>query len=106
MENIQNLWNQMHGLTLPECQKCKIPYSCCSREYCEFVLEEHPELKRTDHKTLPLMGPNGCTAAPHLRPLCTLHTCEINSIGIKKNDPEWTKKYFELREKINDSIRY
>jgi hypothetical protein len=26
-----------------------------------------------------------------------MHTCDINSLGYKKNDPEWTKIYFKLR---------
>ena len=46
------------------------------------------------------MGPNGCTVPPHLRPTCTIHTCEINSVGCKKGDTKWTDKYFELREEI------
>lgn len=58
------------------------------------------ELKPTGHPTLPLMGINGCTALPHLRPVCSLHTCAINSLGCEPGDPEMTTKYFELREEI------
>jgi hypothetical protein len=57
-------------------------------------------LERTDHPKLPLMGPNGCTAEPHLRPICTLHTCDVNSLGFKRGDEEWTRKYFEIRDEI------
>lgn len=59
------------------------------------------ELTITEHPELPLMGPNGCTAAPHFRVLCTLHTCKINSLGFEPGDPKWTEAYFELREKLN-----
>lgn len=50
-------------------------------------------------------GPDGCTAAPHLRPICTMHTCDVNSMGFKVRpapDPEWTKEYFKLRGQIED----
>lgn len=33
------------------------------------------ELKDTGHPALPFMGEGGCTVAPHLRPLCSLHVC-------------------------------
>lgn len=46
------------------------------------------------------MGATGCKLAPHMRPLCTLHVCSINSLGFDPRDPEFTQKYFELREKI------
>jgi len=102
----REMFQQISDLTLPECRStCKIPYSCCSPEYCLMAIDYAKDkwkviLTPTKHPKLPLMGKNGCIAEPYLRPLCSIHTCEINSIGIKKNDPEWTKKYFELREKL------
>lgn len=66
----------------------------------EIAREWGTKLETTDHLTLPLMGKNGCTAAPHFRPLCTLHTCRINALGFEPSDPEWTKKYFALREQL------
>lgn len=104
-----DLFQKMADLTAPECAKnCTIPYSCCSPEYCELTIEiaenEGVNLERTDHPKLTLMGPNGCTAPPHLRPLCTLHTCAIASHGWKPGDPEWTKRYFSLRELIETAM--
>jgi hypothetical protein len=106
------LYQQMSEMTLPECQgkdgptkSCSLPLSCCQSMYC-WMTKEHAkdrwgvELPITSHPTLPLMGPNGCTAAPHLRPICTVHTCKINALGFKPGDPEWTEKYFALRESI------
>jgi len=52
------------------------------------------------HGRLKFMGSNGCTVEPYLRPLCTLHTCEINGLGFKKNNWQWTEEYFALRERI------
>jgi hypothetical protein len=75
--------------------------------YCsmaaEYAQEEYgEELVPTGHPTIPFMGPNGCTVQPYLRPLCTLHTCKINSLGFTK-DPDWDRQYFELRDKINEA---
>lgn len=48
------------------------------------------------------MGEDGnCILEPHLRPLCTLHQCMIDSWGFDPEDPEWTRKYFELRGRID-----
>lgn len=92
----------MSELTQPLCaSKCNVPQQCCSPEYC-FMAIEHAkekwgvELKPTGHPTLPLMGPNGCTAEPHLRPICTIHVCEKHLFN-----PAISKTYFKLREKIN-----
>lgn len=111
MQNLVPLYAQMAALTVPECEKtCRAKFSCCSQEYCEAAITHAKENwgvilipvngKSITGKPLPLMGQDGCTAPPHLRPLCTLHTCEINSLGCKKGDPNWTRKYFTLRSKI------
>ena len=105
-QRLIDLFRQMADLTLPECKACPVPLSCCSPEYCHLTVEHarihwQTELTPTgSHATLPLMGLDGCVAAPHLRPLCTLHTCSVNAIGCKKGDVAWTLKYFELREEI------
>ena len=67
----------------------------------EFSKEQGEQLlPAMQHSTLKFMGAYGCVVAPHLRPLCTLHTCDINGLGFKKGDLKWTKKYFKLREQI------
>jgi hypothetical protein len=72
--------------------------------YCEMAIkwaEKRWGVKlEPNGSRLPLMGPNGCIAAPHLRPLCTVHQCHIANLGFKKDDPEWTEKYFRLRDAI------
>lgn len=99
---IKILYQEMADLTLQKCSKeCRVPLSCCSQEYCEFTLEYakekwNIELKETGHPKLPLMGPNGCTAAPHLRPLCAVHVCEQHLCNSQFN-----KKYFKLRDELN-----
>lgn len=100
------LMQEMADHTAPECAKtCRIPHSCCDAMYCD-IAEEWSRMNGvtleplTHHPTLKFMGPNGCTVPPHLRPHCTLHTCEIGAWAIKRGDPEWTQKYYALREQI------
>lgn len=98
----------MSDLTAPECEKnCKLPHTCCSIEYCLITIDHAKkewgvDLETTGNEKLPLMGPTGCTAAPHLRPICTVHTCDINNLGFKRGDPAWTEQYFKLRGKIEE----
>ena len=99
-------YQKMADLTLPECKfRCRNPLSCCAPEHCAEVISWAKErwnvvLQPTGHPRLPLLGKDGCTAAPHLRPACTVHTCEINSVGCKRGDIKWTERYFEIREEI------
>lgn len=107
------LYRVMHEMTEPECARCLRPHSCCSPEYClsakEVAKEWGAVLVETGHPQLPFMGPTGCTVEPHLRPLCTAHTCEIGSLGMKRGDQAWTERYFRIRQIIDAlelSIRY
>ena len=112
-EKLIELYRQMYELTEPECRcSCRLPHSCCSPEYCEMamvVAQEYwgvdLEPLRTDHPTLPFMGKDGCVVEPHLRPNCTVHTCDISAFGFKMHpapDPEWDEKYFKLRDEIEE----
>jgi hypothetical protein len=102
------LYQKLADLTAPECGQCRTPYSCCSLEYCEaaetYAAEEFDialTLETTPNpKGLLFLGEKGCTVPPYLRPTCTMHTCDINSLGFKRNDPAWTKNYLKLRESI------
>jgi hypothetical protein len=106
IKQLKLLYEQMAEHTQPECAKCRVPFSCCSPEYCDMATataERHGvKLRPTGHPTLLYMGPSGCTVEPYLRPLCTVHTCAINSFGFKPNDTKWTKKYFRLRDRIEE----
>jgi hypothetical protein len=103
-------YREMSEHTKRECSDvCVVPRSCCTPAACDDAIDHAAqrydiELKPTGHPKLPLMGPNGCIADPHLRPICTVHTCEINGKGFKSGpDGEaWTTRYFELRERIDD----
>jgi hypothetical protein len=107
MSRLIELYQLLYEHTKDECLKCRCPRNCCAPEFCEFAIENAKEqwgieLKPTDHPTLPLMGPTGCIAPPHTRPVCTRHTCEINAFGFKRGDPEWTERYFEIRDEIEE----
>lgn len=107
--SLEQLYEEMSEHTKGECAKCRVPRSCCSPEYCEMAAqwakdEYGIELVRTNHPRLPFMGyangeSIGCTVAPHLRPLCTLHVCSINSIGTSGNKA-WDDRYFNLLDRL------
>jgi hypothetical protein len=91
-----------HCRVIPELR----PHRCCDRQYCvmakEYAKDRYGiELQPTGHPDLPFMGPNGCTVEPYLRPICSLHQCSINSMGVLRGDPSWTVEYFRLRETID-----
>jgi len=98
------------------CAKCGTPHCniieeirpnrCCDRESCQMAKDYAQTrfgitLQPTNHPNLPFMGANGCTVEPYLRPLCSLHQCSINSIGVLRGSKEWTSEYFRLREEID-----
>lgn len=107
-EKLQGLYQQMYELTRPECDACRCPRSCCSPEYCDLATQRAADfgvtLTPTGHDKLPYMGAEGCVVPAWLRPLCTLHTCDISGWGFKGNDPggKWTERYFNLRNDIED----
>ncbi len=111
MNTEETLWERMAELTNKKCiQKCKILGSCCDKFYCEIaenMASVHGViLQKTANEKLPFLDKNNqCVVPPHLRPMCSLHQCDIASIGGDANDPEWTKEYFELREQL-DEIGY
>lgn len=91
------LFAEMAELTKPLCAQCRVPNSCCSPEYCDFTETNYPR----NSKNLMLDENNNCLVPPHLRPMCTLHVCSVNSLGFIK-DPKINKQYFKLRDKINE----
>jgi hypothetical protein len=105
------LFQQMSDHTKDRCGECKGVHPvtrCCQPEYCDmardFAQDEFGvKLEPTGHPTLPFMGEKGCVVAPHLRPLCTLHDCAINSRGTTGNG-EWDERYFSLRAQIDEAL--
>lgn len=104
------LFKDMSDLTSPECaSSCRAPHACCSPEYCDLAEEYAKQqgeqlLPAMQHPTLKYMSTTGCVVVPHLRPLCTLHVCSINGFGFKPGDEEWTTKYFDLRNDIEEEL--
>lgn len=101
------LYKRIADLTFGHCKEtCRNLGSCCSPEYCYLTIEIArdewgTELTRTEHPTLPLLSLTGeCTAPPHMRPFCSLHSCDIANIGHFRNDIPLTNKYFKLRRGI------
>jgi hypothetical protein len=53
-----------------------------------FAMKEYGiELKETGNKEIPFMCESGCVVAPHLRPICTIHVCNVSlEYLIKRNE--------------------
>ena len=101
-----NLWQQMADLTYTKCrQTCKRLGNCCDDLYCEAA-EEFAEthfnqsFKKTGNKVRYLNDDGTCNVPPQFRVLCTIQQCKISSFGADKDDPEWTEKYWNLRNEI------
>lgn len=104
-----NVYEKLAALTSASCGKseaCRAlmgarPYRCCCREFCERALANAraagERLEPTDNLELPLMGPNGCVAPPHLRPTCSAFSCEYLT-GRGANMDEYRRL---LRESAN-----
>lgn len=103
--SIEQLYQEMYEHTRDECKGCRVPHACCSLEMCEFsdafAQEQGIKIEKVEGP-LPFMGVNGCVVPPHLRPLCTVHTCDIMAFGYKPGDQEWTDEYFRLRDLIGE----
>jgi hypothetical protein len=111
MKTLEELYQEMYLLTHDHCGCESRPFRCCEMEHCEvtrqFAQQKYGiELKSTGH-AIPFMGSDGCVVAPHLRPLCTLHSCYITRQAKAEfpNDPERTKAYFSLRNLILSEAR-
>lgn len=104
-EKLKELYQELYLLTNPVCAtKCVIPQSCCSPEYCEYAIDWAKrgwgeELKPTSHPKLPLMGPEGCVAPPHTRPMCTAHVCEAT---LYKQGQRYWDVYWKIRNQISE----
>lgn len=95
------LYVEIAELTKPKCGQCRVPYQCCQPDVCELIAlcakEDGIDLPRTDHPTLPFMGPEGCTLEPFQRPLCAVHVCE-NHLW----EPVFYEEYMVLRARITE----
>ena len=105
-----SLFARMAKITKAKCAQCRIPFSCCSPEYCDMAIDYAKEIysedissMKTAHERLPFMSESGCVLPPHFRPLCSLHVCSISANGIDK-DAAFTKEYFSLREEIEQVL--
>ena len=107
-EELKILCHEMAELTFSKCKEhCHNLGSCCEDMYCNLAIEYAEDkgvnlVKELGH--FPFIKNGKCLVPPHLRPICTVHQCKISSLGFDPKDPEWTKKYFELREKIDELI--
>lgn len=107
MDSLKELFQQMYELTNPLCGKCPVPYSCCDTKYCDIATKYAKDVYNIDltifdtgNKVKYLDKEKGCLIPPHLRPMCTLHVCDVNAFGYIRKEPELTDKYYALRNEI------
>lgn|SRR5512143_3889254 len=104
-ERLIELYKKLYEMTNPVCAtKCNLPQSCCSPEYCHIAMnwakeKWNTELKPTGHPKLPLMGEQGCIAAPQYRPMCTAHVCEMT---LYKQGQAYWDEYWSVRNEIDE----
>jgi hypothetical protein len=87
------LWQEMADMTL----------SKCSGEYCDLAAENMEEAGEK-LPPMPFVVDGKCVIPPHFRPLCAWHQCKIQSFGCDQTDPDWTRRYFELRDKLEETF--
>jgi hypothetical protein len=108
------LYAEMAEHTNKLCAACSGPsdrdsgaYGCCSVEHCEITMAYAKEAWGVDLEPvnihMPLLGSEGCIAAPHLRPSCSVWTCALGDPGYTDPAPdaEWRGQYAELRGRID-----
>jgi len=106
MSNIET-FQAIADLTLEYCRKhCRNLGSCCEPAYCEMAKEYAAEqgvvLEETGREIFFLREDGQCVVPPYLRPMCSLHQCDINGLGVFKHDFGLTEKYFGLREALEE----
>lgn len=113
---LPELYAEIAALTRPLCggagcgHRSTLLHRCCERLYCDLARQHAREkwgveLRETGHPTLPFMGEGGCTVAPHLRPLCSMHACGINWGGGKGADAATLTHYATLRARIDAAAK-
>lgn len=70
----------------------------------DYAADQGVALTPIEGASMLFLGPAGCIVPPHLRPLCTRHTCSMNSLGTL-GDAEQDAKYFQLCDQI-DQLHY
>lgn len=102
LTELERAYMRLSLLTFDKCGlSCGQPGPRCTPEACastaRYSREVHNvQLTRRKHPTLPFRGEYGCTAAPHLRPTCTVYVCEKHLA----EDPTFAAYYQDLRNEI------
>lgn len=105
-EKLKVLYQEIADLTLGLCREgCrpKARWSCCHATHCEEAIwwaktRWDVTLEPTGHPKLPLLGPFGCIAKPHHRPVCAVHICD--RLLVLSKDYE---RYAALRHAISEA---
>jgi hypothetical protein len=90
--------------TRPACGSCRAPFVCCTGDQCEATRETARDLFGVDLPTgtgkIPFLAESGCTLDPYLRPICSVHVCEMHLIA----DTPYSRTYALLRERAEELL--
>jgi len=75
---------------------------CCEEEICLMVRSRAADWGVELDGDPPYNSDGPCRVPPHLRPICSVHQCEIASIGVFRNlSEEDQRRYWGLREETD-----
>ena len=123
-DKLIRLYRRLSKETMAWCRhhRCQYrgTYHCCAPLYCQIAIKwasenwniRLPKKRRRNiprvgtrgmfyfpcsskSTELPLMGTRGCLAPPHLRPICTMTTCDINA---SKEDAEISRLTMNIQK--------
>ena len=104
--NLVEAYQKLADITFDHCKRtCKNLGSCCDVDYCNFAISRAEEFGVTltpGNGKFPLLIDGKCIAPPHLRPLCSAHSCDIAAFAEFRNEPKLTEKYFDLRTLVDE----
>lgn len=105
-DRLREGYQKLYELTRLECvEVCDRPGGCCHVLFCTLTMRFANRrwgvvLEETGHPTLPLMGHDGCVAAPHFRPACTSFICGCHTRDAEIGPPGWTDQYVAVRDHV------
>lgn len=103
-ERVCNSIRRIQALTAEKCQTCPGvgEFRCCDAVFCRGVEAGlraiGVSIPRTEHPTIPFMGPKGCVVPAEYRPGCSGYVCPSQLQGDRTFRREWRRlheRYWE-----------
>ena len=111
-EELRRLYQEIRDMTNPLCGTCEVPYACCDVHWChlsrvwtvqawdeQVVVPTNPQPNTLTGITIPLLGPEGCTAKAWQCPTCSAHLCEET---FNKQSDEWKTQWQTIHDRVQE----